>query len=479
MAVPSNRSQPQVDPSISGYPTRVHWVVMGLMALAMMTAYFARQVISPSGAAIREEFKLSQEALGQIQSAFFAGYTLFQLPGAFFGLWFGNRIALAAMGILSTTCVLVAASSQSVDGLYWAQFCLGIAQSVLVPCGLKVVADWCPMKSRGLMSAILGSSMQVGAILCLLAAGKLLTDFFWQEVFFLFSIPSAIWSVFFILYFRNSPGEHPAVNALELQEIRTPSFSNSAEATLASATGTEKTAGKPPAEFAQEPAGIAASRASPVMKHVTSVAMKMSRCPSVWLLAGQQFFRGFGYAFLVTWLPTFLNDVYGIDVKAASWFSILPLAMAAAGSMLSGVCVDWLLRKTGNKWQSRILIACVSMAICGLTSFFAQTAQSAAAAVGLIAVGTFFLGAAGPSVWAASIDVSGRHNSIMSAVMNMTGNLGAWLSPLVVGFLMAGVKCKALDSSVIFVLFALISLSGAGMIFFIDPDDTIEGSPAA
>ena len=66
-------------------------LVLLLIFLGYLLCYLDRMVISTAIPYIGKEFNLSKTAMGAIMSAFFAGYTLFQIPGGVLVDKFGAR----------------------------------------------------------------------------------------------------------------------------------------------------------------------------------------------------------------------------------------------------------------------------------------------------------------------------------------------------------------------------------------------------
>ena len=80
-------------------PTKVRYLVLLALALAVASAYLTR-VMSAASTTIQREFGLSNEEMGYILSGFFFGYIWFQLPGGWIANRFGTRMVLPALSIL-------------------------------------------------------------------------------------------------------------------------------------------------------------------------------------------------------------------------------------------------------------------------------------------------------------------------------------------------------------------------------------------
>src|SRR5688572_23984278 len=78
-------------------PTRTRHLVLWLTVAAYMITYMDRVVFSAAVPSIQSEFGFSMATMGLIVGAFRWGYSLFQIPGAWFGDRIGPRRALAAI----------------------------------------------------------------------------------------------------------------------------------------------------------------------------------------------------------------------------------------------------------------------------------------------------------------------------------------------------------------------------------------------
>jgi MFS family permease len=90
-------------------------------------------------------------------------------------------------------------------------------------------------------------------------------------------------------------------------------------------------------------------------------------------------------------------------------------------------------------------------------------------AVGCLTAAMFFLECTiGPS-WAVPMDTGGKYSGTVSGMMNMAGNFGGAISPIVFGYLAYGDKWQAP-----FIVAACLLVVGAAIwAFWIDPNKAI------
>ena len=189
----------------------------------------------------------------------------------------------------------------------------------------------------------------------------------------------------------------------------------------------------------------------------------------MWMICGQQFFRAAGYIFYASWFPTFLKQTRGVTTAQSGLLTSLPLLAVVAGSAAGGWIIDWVYRRTGSRRLSRQGIAVPSMLLCAALIGLAYFAENATAAVVLITAGTFCSAFGGPCGYAITIDKGGPYVSTIFSLMNMVGNVGAAVCPVVVERF---VHVAGSWDATLF-LFAGIYLGAAVCWALLDPEGTI------
>jgi sugar phosphate permease len=420
-------------------PSRIRYGVLAGLALAAAGAYLTRVSLATAATTVQRDFGFSDPAMGAILAAFSAGYFWCQVPGGWAANRWGARLVMPIISIAWSLCSLWTGLAGSFAALWASRMGAGLAQAGLVPAAAKVVIDWSPTAGRGSASAVVACSMSAGAVIAGALTAVLLPVLGWRGVFMAYSTVGIVWAIAFYLGFRNRPEEHPGVNRAELGLIRGP---------LAEAA---------PGSEAAAPEGPKESRLAANWKLVAAMATS----PSMALICAQAFCRAFGAAFFITWFPAFLERSRGVEVSQAGLFAVLPLVGTLLGNMLGGVVVDRLLLRTGNKRLSRSGTAAFALTLCGLCTLAAVWVKEPLPAVAVLALGSLFFGLGSPAAWAATMDISGRHTAVVFGIMNMSGNLGALVCPIIVGYLFAYIQKNAADWNLVLFLFVGVNLAGA------------------
>jgi MFS family permease len=106
-----------------------------------------------------------------------------------------------------------------------------------------------------------------------------------------------------------------------------------------------------------------------------------------------------------------------------------------AGGILGGFFSDWLLRRTGNRRLSRQGIAVVGLSLCSGLVLISGRIHDRDLALGVITLGAFAATFGGISGYTVAIEFGGQRVATVFSIMNMCGNVGAALFPIIVGTL--------------------------------------------
>ncbi|MDP7273847.1 MAG: MFS transporter [Planctomycetaceae bacterium] len=386
-------------------PTRARFVTLFAICLAATIAYMGRNCLGVASDHVQADLGIDEIRMGWAMSAFFWSYALAQVPAGWLGNHFGPRSMLS---IYATLWSLFCAAFYFVGGplsLIALQLGFGVAQAGIFPCSAGMIRHWMPATRWALAVGLMGSFMSVGGALGSTITGYAIEGLWsipavpWQWVFVGFAMPGLPFAAWFYLWFRNQPEEHLGVNKAEQDLIRR----SSPEQPPSKSSGTDW----------------------------TNTAFQLGMLP----LYAQQFCRGAGYIFFATWFPKYLRETHGVTTGASGLLGALPMLSVVVGGVVGGLLVDFLWQRTGSKRISRQLTSVLALATCAACIGAAYYVSDAGGAVALISLGTFCGTLAGPPSSATAIDKAGEHTEQVYGVMNMVGNLGAAICPMVVAWL--------------------------------------------
>src|SRR6202044_131612 len=216
----------------------------------------------------------------------------------------------------------------------------------------------------------------------------------------------ALW---WALTYRNLPEDHPLVNKTELQDIR-----------------------------GVDTGGVI--KLPPMDKQTHVPWMILIRSPNMWAIMCAYFTYVYCLWIFLSWLPSYLIEARHFTLIKVGIYASLPLFAGVIGDTLGGLATDWLLKKTGSAKIGRRTVAIVGLLGCAICIVPAALTDNALVAVYGLTASMFFLEfTIGPS-WAVPMDTGGKYSGTVSGMMNMAGNFGAAISPIVFGYLAVGDK---------------------------------------
>lgn len=439
-------------------PTRVRYLVLGLVAFAAASAYLTRYCVGAANTSIAAELKITNEDIGVILGAFNLGYLLFQVPGGWLGQRFGTRWAFAGVSFAWSMLTVVCAFAGTFAALLGARFAFGLAQAGLAPLAAQVLKDWIPENRRGMASSMVAAAMSVGGAATLSVTGWMLGSqgLGWRAVFLIWSSVGIVWSFAFFTFFRTRPEDHAWVNQAELDVIR----GRTSEPSAAETPFVEEAAIAPPDE-----APLEASPSPPSLTR-TQIGWRMLTSVGLWALCVQSFFRTAGFEFYVNWLFSYLEFAWKVPKSQAGQLTNIPLIAYVVGALVGGVLVDKVRQWTGNAWLSRSGTAAGSLLLCMLLTWAAAGAGSVMQLSVILAAGAFFSGVASPAVWAATIDIGGSQTAVTLGIMNMAGCFaGVVVNPYVGSMLDRILKTNGNWNDVILLHVAIYAAAAAASLF--------------
>jgi nitrate/nitrite transporter NarK len=259
-----------------------------------------------------------------------------------------------------------------------------------------------PFNRRALASSLITLGGRAGGALAPAATAYLVLLFGgWRPVLWYYALLGLAWSVFFWRIFRQTPAQHPACNRAEVDLIE---------------------GGLPPEIIS--PRGDA--RTIPWKAACGSL--------SLWMQCVSQFTTNIPWVFLITWLPTYLVEEFGVDEEATGLFASLPLLAGMAGCLLGGMITDRLTRRLGLKW-GRNSLGMFTKFVAAAGMVLALAAREPLLATLAFALVSFATDSGLGATWAYFQDAGGPYVGTLLGWANMFGNLGAAVSPLLLGWL--------------------------------------------
>ncbi|KAL4301825.1 hypothetical protein GQ457_10G029950 [Hibiscus cannabinus] len=283
--------------------------LIGTTSLAFVICNMDKVNLSVAIIPMSHQFGWNSSVAGLVQSSFFWGYALSQLPGGWLSKLFGGRKVIE-IGVLawSLATALVPVLAGFMPGLLLSRILVGIGEGVSPSAATDLIARSIPLEERSRAVSFVFGGLSVGSVTGLLVAPTLIQNFGWESVFYIFGLLGIWWySGFHFL------GEEQALDAVEVEHVaplRSANQNKSWNDSLKELDGMKTSWNNTLEEL----------RVS--LKDVPWKAF--FRSPAVWAMIYAHFCGSWGHYTCLSWLPTFFSEELNLNLREAAWVSILP-----------------------------------------------------------------------------------------------------------------------------------------------------------
>jgi sugar phosphate permease len=390
--------------AVAARPSRGRWYVLLMISAMYLITYLDRVNISTAAPLISKEYGFDKITMGFIFSAFVWAYALFQVPGGWFSDKLGARGVLS--GIVTYWSIMTAATAGAFNAISFIvlRFLFGIGEAGAFPGATRAMQLWYPQSERGFVQGITHSASRLGAAIAPPLVVLIMANLGWRWVFLICGAVGLVWSAWWGFTYRNLPEEHGLVNPGELELIRGVD---------------EKGAIKPP----------------PIEKQTNVPWGTLLRSSNMWAIMAAYFTYGYCLWIFLSWLPSYLMDFRHFTLLKVGLFASLPLWAGVIGDTVGGLATDYLLKVTGSAKIGRRVVAIIGLLGCAVFIVPAALTEDAYIAVYCLTASLFFLEWTIAPSWAVPMDTGGKYSGTVSGMMNMAGNFGGAISPIVFGVL--------------------------------------------
>lgn len=374
-------------------------VVLPLFMVSVI-AYLDRVNISYAALTMNKDLGFDARVFGLGAGIFFAGYLLFEIPGALIAEKYSPRLWLARImitwGAISALMVLMRSPWQ----FYTIRFLLGAAEASLYPVIYATcIPRWFSAKDRARAIAALLTSLQVSGIVGAPLAGWLIGFSVlgfrgWQALFLIEAVPALLFGAIIAFWMPDWPREARWLTAAE-KDFLTEQYRNE----LAAKT--------------------AVRRYSVGEALKDREVLKLSLTYFLWITG----FWGFNY-----WMPTVLKEVSGWSNAAVGRAFAVAMAASLAASLYTGHSSS---RTNEKRWHGAAHLFLAAIAIAA--GAFTRSPGLYFLFLTLTAIGVF----APMAVWWSypTSFLSGTAAAGAVGLINSMGNLGGFVGPYITGWI--------------------------------------------
>jgi ACS family glucarate transporter-like MFS transporter len=378
---------------LQGHPIPLRNKVAALIALASGITYLDRVCLSAAAPAMMSGLRLTNMQMGYVFSVFAVSYGIFEIP-------MGSLIDRLGQRKVLTRIVACWSIFTALTGVLWGywwllgmRFAFGAAEAGAFPALARAIGNWFHVADRGRAIGVMWMGARIGGAVAPPLAALLIGWFGWRVPFAIFGLIGIVWCAAFWRWYRDDPAEHPAATAKDLAYARQ--------------------SPKPP----RQP-----EDGTPWNRILSS--------SNLWALFWMYFATSYGFWFLLTWLPTYLMRQHGMPAARASLYAALPLGVGSVSCLFGGSLSDRLVRRLGSLRWGRGLVGLGGYFVCAIGFAGAGFMQAPAAAILCLMLAEVGLDIATPVAWAACLEIGGSSGGTISAFMNVSSCISAFISPI-------------------------------------------------
>jgi len=317
----------------------LRWWVIALIALATVINYIDRQALVVLWPSISEDLYPDKsmterkEIYALISVVFMFSYAFGQ---SIFGKIFdkvGTRIGFVlSIGFWSISTALHALAKGVVSFSIFRSL-LGVSEAGNWPGAAKGNAEWFPIKERAFAQGIFNSGAAIGGIVAIPVIATLTIYFSWQMIFVIIGLIGLLWLIPWLIVVKAPPKKHPWLTEDEKKYI------------LGGQKEDEEASVEKVDEYNPK-VGELLSR-----KQSWGVIIASAAIDPIWWL-------------FVFWIPIYLSEVYGMDVKGIGIYGWVPYVGAMLGAFFGGLLAQNRIKAGWNVNKTRkmvITLGCIIM----------------------------------------------------------------------------------------------------------------------
>ncbi|WOL13531.1 putative anion transporter 6, chloroplastic [Canna indica] len=397
----------------------LRYKLIGTTSLAFVVCNMDKVNLSIAIIPMSHQFGWNSSTAGLVQSSFFWGYALSQLPGGWLSKLFGGRRVLE-VGVLawSLATILVPVVAGFMPGLILSRVLVGVGEGVSPSAATDLIARSIPIQERSRAVAVVFGGLSVGSILGLLLAPPIIQNFGWESVFYIFGFLGILWCLGFEFvkdgqsllgdeFVLDSRGKQLSVgNFASASSYESNSWNDSFKDLVDS------------------------------LKDVPWKAFFESK--AVWAMIYAHFCGSWGHYTCLSWLPTYFSQELDLNLTEAAWVSILPSVGSIIITSIAAPFADKLISNGVETTTVRKIcqtIAFLSPAIC-MTLSSVDLGLPPWEVVAFLTSGLALSSFALSGLYCTHQDISPEYASILLGITNTVGAVPGIVGVALTGYLL-------------------------------------------
>ncbi|XP_055918135.1 putative inorganic phosphate cotransporter [Eupeodes corollae] len=389
------------------------------------------------------EYDWDKKQKSYVQSSFYWGLILTQIPGSFLCHKYGAKITMfvstfgsAVLSLITPVCIplggwQIYAAITMIQGMF---------QGFFTPCIHEHIAKWSPIEERNRLGAFAHTGIEMGTILAMGVPGFIAQSAWgWPGISYVSGGLSIAWCIMWTLFADNDPNISRFISSEEKEFI------------LSSQQKVDHEQKKIPIPW------------KALLTSVPFLTLVVAQSAQAW-----------GFKTIQGEIPSYLHGVLRMDLSSNSIFSALPYLVMFVMTYIYLVTADILMKKFGMPLtRLRRTINSISMwvpaALLIGVGFLGESQKTLAVTLMTMTVGIN----GGDTIGAAlnAIDLSPNHAATLIGIINTAMSAVFMATPLVVGVIV-GDGTERSEWQIVFLITAIILFFGNLLYIFFGTTDT-------
>jgi len=362
-------------------PKTLHWIALSLLVISVCINYADRGNLGVAAKSIETELHFNPDNLGTLLGSFFLTYAAFQLvAGKAIDHWNVNWVYAIGFLLWSVATGLTGLVS-TFSAILCLRLVLGAGEAVAYPAYSKIIATVFPERLRGTANALIDAGSKVGPALGVMLGVKLLQRFTWRGMFIVMAAVSFLWLIPWCFIVPKL-----AVKRLARVSGWSPSYG------------------------------------------------QLLRNRRVWGTVLGLFGANYGWYFLLSWLPYYLENERHYTGDRLAFIGSLPFWAVAASSMTFGLFADALIRRGYEPGRVRQSIVSLGLLGCCFLILPAVLVRGQTLSITLLILACVSMGGFSSNHWALTQRLSGAEAAgKWTGLENCFGNIAGFAASYISG----------------------------------------------
>lgn len=417
------------------------YLILAVVWILFLINYLDRIAVLTCLPYIQTDLKLTPQEVGWLGSIFFAAYASAQFLSGYLTDKFGPKKTMSIAILVFTFFTFVTGIVRTFGQFLIVRLGLAIGEGQHYIPALKSIANWFPDKEKGRATSLFSASWLLAPAICPLVISFMLANFFdgdWRPIFFVLAAPGLIGVFLLYKYVDDTPKIAHEKGLVSQKEY----------------------------DYIVKSQGDGATHDNTSYRLSIFLKDYQFYCIVIQWVFQQMIFWG-----MTAWITMFLVRQHSFNIKEMGLYAALPYVVAVGASLLSGFILD-------KVFHQRIRSICI-FAYLGCIPILYSLGQvekgNTAALILLLALSGAFVNMQWPCLQSYPImryprQVVGR----VMGIVNGCAYFGAFVSPLLAGYIVRVLPNGQYDFSNVFIfLAALAVVAGTASLFLggkpIDP----------